>query len=45
MLYARRDEPDCNEVEYLIRALRKKIGSTRIENICGLGWRIRETAK
>ena len=44
-LYAPGDEPEGNAVEYLIHALRKKIGSTRIENIRGLGWRIRETAK
>lgn len=41
-LYAPGDEPEGNAVEYLIHALRKKIGSDAIENIRGLGWRIRE---
>mgnify|MGYP005944765749 FL=1 len=43
-LYAPGDEPEGNAVEYLIHALRKKIGSDAIENIRGLGWRIREKA-
>lgn len=42
-IYAPGDEPEGNAVEYLIHALRKKIGSDAIENIRGLGWRIRET--
>lgn len=40
-LYAPGDEPESNAVEYLIHALRRKIGSDAIENIRGLGWRIR----
>ena len=43
-LYAPGDEPEGNAVEYLIHALRKKIGSDAIENIRGLGWRVREKA-
>lgn len=43
-IYAPGDEPEGNAVEYLIHALRKKIGSDAIENIRGLGWRIRETS-
>lgn len=41
-LYAPGDEPEGNAVEYLIHALRRKIGSGFIENIRGLGWRIRK---
>ncbi len=41
-LYAPGDEPESNAVEYLIHALRKKIGSEAIGNIRGLGWRIRD---
>lgn len=40
-LYAPGDEPESNAIEYLIHALRKKIGSESIENIRGLGWRIK----
>lgn len=40
-LYAPGEEPEGNAVEYLIHALRRKIGSDAIENIRGLGWRIR----
>ena len=44
-LYAPGEEPEGNAVEYLIHALRRKIGSDAIENIRGLGWRIRADAK
>ena len=40
-LYAPGDEPESNAIEYLIHALRRKIGAQTIENIRGLGWRIR----
>ncbi len=40
-LYAPGDEPESNAIEYLIHALRKKIGAESIENIRGLGWRIK----
>lgn len=43
-LYAPGDEPESNAVEYLIHALRRKIGADAVENIRGLGWRIREAA-
>ena len=43
-LYAPGTNPKETPVEYLIHALRKKIGSDAIENIRGLGWRIREKA-
>ncbi|MDL2060161.1 response regulator transcription factor [Mesosutterella sp. AGMB02718] len=41
-LYAPGDEPEGNAIEYLIHVLRKKIGPGFIENIRGLGWRIRK---
>lgn len=40
-LYAPGEEPEGNAVEYLIHALRKKIGTESIENIRGLGWRVK----
>ena len=43
-LYAPGDEPESNAVEYLIHALRRKIGADAVENIRGLGWRIRDDA-
>ena len=43
-LYAPGDEPESNAVEYLIHALRRKIGADAVENIRGLGWRIRDAA-
>lgn len=43
-LYAPGDEPEGNAVEYLIHTLRRKIGTNAIENIRGLGWRIRTEA-
>ena len=43
-LYSPGDEPESNAVEYLIHALRRKVGAGTIENIRGLGWRIREKA-
>lgn len=43
-LYSPGDEPESNAVEYLIHALRRKVGAGTIENIRGLGWRIRERA-
>lgn len=41
-IYAPGDEPEGNAVEYLIHQLRRKLESGTIENIRGLGWRIRE---
>ncbi len=40
-LYGPGEEPEGNAVEYLIHALRKKIGTESIENIRGLGWRVK----
>lgn len=39
-LYAPGEQPESNAIEYLIHALRKKLGNQAIENIRGLGWRI-----
>ena len=41
-LYAPGEEPEGNAIEYLIHALRNKIGRETIENIRGLGWRMRK---
>ena len=43
-LYSSDDAPESNAVEYLIHMLRKKVGAEMIENIRGLGWRIRKDA-
>ena len=42
-LYQPGEEPEGNAVEYLIHALRQKIGRETIENIRGLGWRMKQT--
>ncbi len=44
-IYAPGDEPESNAVEYLIHALRRKIGPAAIENIRGLGWRMRDSGR
>lgn len=41
-LYAPNEQPESNAIEYLIHALRKKIGAHAIENIRGLGWRMKK---
>lgn len=41
-LYAPNEQPESNAIEYLIHALRKKIGANAIENIRGLGWRMKK---
>lgn len=41
-LYSPGEEPEGNAIEYLIHALRNKVGRERIENIRGLGWRMRK---
>ncbi len=43
-LYGESDIPEGKAVEFLIHGVRKKIGSEMIENLRGLGWRIRNTS-
>lgn len=35
---------DSNAIEFLLHALRRKIGPERIQNVRGIGWRIADTA-
>ena len=46
-IYGAGEEPESNAVEYLIHALRKKLGAEAIRNVRGLGWMVpsREAAK
>ncbi len=37
-IYGAGEEPESNAVEYLIHSLRKKLGSSAIKNVRGLGW-------
>jgi two-component system OmpR family response regulator len=39
-IYGWNEEVESNAVEYLIHALRKKLGSTVIKNVRGVGWMI-----
>lgn len=39
-LYGWGDEVDSNAVEFLIHALRKKLGNTAIKNVRGVGWMV-----
>ena len=39
-IYAVGEEPDSNAVEYLIHALRKKLGAGAVKNVRGLGWMV-----
>lgn len=39
-IYGWNEEVDSNAVEFLIHALRKKLGSTAIKNIRGVGWMV-----
>lgn len=39
-IYATGEEPESNAVEYLIHALRRKLGSDAIKNVRGLGWMV-----
>lgn len=39
-IYAVGEEPDSNAVEYLIHALRKKLGADAVKNVRGLGWMV-----
>ncbi len=40
-LYSPGDEPEGKAIEFLIHGLRKKLGNETIENIRGLGWRVK----
>lgn len=46
-IYGAGEEPESNAVEYLIHALRKKLGAEAIRNVRGLGWMVpgRDAAK
>jgi two-component system OmpR family response regulator len=39
-IYGWNEEVESNAVEYLIHALRKKLGSTAIKNVRGVGWMV-----
>jgi len=39
-IYEPGEEPESNAVEYLIHSLRKKLGSSAIKNVRGLGWMV-----
>ena len=39
-VYGWGEEVESNAVEYLIHALRKKLGSTSIKNVRGAGWMV-----
>ena len=39
-IYDAGEEPESNAIEFLLHALRRKIGADRIGNIRGLGWRL-----
>lgn len=43
-LYGWGDEVESNAVEFLIHALRKKLGSTAIKNVRGVGWMVSKSA-
>ena len=39
-LYGWGNEVESNAVEFLIHALRKKLGTTTIKNVRGVGWMV-----
>jgi two-component system, OmpR family, response regulator len=39
-IYGWNEEVESNAVEYLIHAVRKKVGATAIRNIRGVGWAV-----
>jgi two-component system OmpR family response regulator len=43
-IYGWGDEVESNAVEYLIHALRRKLGSDVIKNVRGLGWMVSKDA-
>ena len=44
-IYGWDEEVDSNAIEYLLYALRRKIGSEFIKNIRGVGWKINKITK
>ena len=40
-IYGWSDAVDSNAIEFILHGLRQKIGSDQIENVRGLGWRVR----
>jgi two-component system OmpR family response regulator len=43
-LYGWGDEVESNAVEFLIHALRKKLGSAAIKNVRGVGWMVSKSS-
>lgn len=43
-IYGWGEEVESNAVEFLIHALRKKLGSAAIKNVRGLGWMVPKEA-
>jgi two-component system OmpR family response regulator len=43
-IYGWGDEVESNAVEYLIHALRRKLGSETIKNVRGAGWMVSKSA-
>ena len=43
-IYGWNEEVESNAVEFLIHALRKKLGSTAIKNVRGVGWMVAKQA-
>lgn len=43
-IYGWGDEVESNAVEFLIHALRRKLGSTVIKNVRGVGWMVSKNA-
>ncbi len=39
-IYGWNEEVESNAVEFLIHSLRKKLGSTTIKNVRGMGWMV-----
>ena len=42
-IYGWNEEVESNAVEFLIHALRKKLGSDAIKNVRGVGWMVART--
>jgi two-component system OmpR family response regulator len=43
-IYGWGEEVESNAVEYLIHALRRKLGTSTIKNVRGLGWMVSKSA-
>ena len=39
-IYSFGDEVESNAIEFIIHTLRKKVGSTNIKNVRGVGWKV-----